>query len=192
MSLSGSKLVHRRGFSPLVPDIHHVAFPRGCQQCQDAAAGCACVKQIEESILKRVAPPDEVAAFFVEAIQGEGGYQVAPPGFLPGLRELCDRHGILLVVDEVQTGMGRTGRMFAAETFGVTPDVLCIAKGLGGGYAPLSAMICTGPHVLVMIDSPVVARVLASTPAFAPLSVRVMGICTCSLYVPAATLMVSP
>src|SRR5215212_1598816 len=92
MSLSGSKLVHRRGFSPLVPEIHHVPFPRGCQEC---SLDCACVKQIEETVLRRVAPPDEVAAIFVEPIQGEGGYRVPPQGFLPALRELCDRHGIL-------------------------------------------------------------------------------------------------
>src|SRR5262249_51999170 len=108
MSLSGSKLVHRRGFSPLVPDIHHVPFPRGCRQCADAVAGCACVKQMEETVLKRVAPPDEVAAVFVEPVQGEGGYYVSPPSFLPALRDLCDRYGMLLVVDEVQSGMGRT------------------------------------------------------------------------------------
>src|SRR5436309_9364252 len=93
MSLSGSKVVHRRGFSPLVPDIHHVPFPRGCTACRPD--GCGCVKNIEDTIFKRVAPPEEVAAIFVEPIQGEGGYHVSPPGFLPGLREMCDRHGIL-------------------------------------------------------------------------------------------------
>ena len=93
MSLSGSKLVHRRGFSPLVPDIHHVAFPRGCNQCK--LGDCACVRQIEETVLRRVAPPEETAAIFVEPIQGEGGYHVPPPGFLPALRELCDMHGML-------------------------------------------------------------------------------------------------
>src|SRR5579871_6397770 len=106
MSLSGSKLVHRRGFSPLVPEIHHVPFPRGCTSCLVAPAapltargtgvrsGCACVQEIEDTVLKRIAPPDEIAAVFVEPIQGEGGYHVAPPGFLPALRELCDRYGI--------------------------------------------------------------------------------------------------
>jgi 4-aminobutyrate aminotransferase len=115
MSLSGSKLVHRRGFSPLVPDIHHVPFPRGCQGCMKAGDACACVKNIEETIFKRIAPPEEVAAIFVEPIQGEGGYHVPPPGFLPALRELCNRHGMMLVADEVQSGMGRTGKMFACE-----------------------------------------------------------------------------
>src|SRR5262249_2851318 len=91
MSLSGSKLVHRRGFSPLVPDIHPVPFPRGCQGCVTPVAGCTCVRQIEETVLRRIAPPDEIAAIFVEPIQGEGGYYVPPAGFLPALRDLCDR-----------------------------------------------------------------------------------------------------
>src|SRR5215469_3386893 len=107
MSLSGSKLVHRRGFAPLVPEIHHVPYPRGCHlPCPVADGGCECVRQIEETVLQRIAPPEEVAAVFVEPIQGEGGYYVPPAGFLPALRAMCDRHGILLVVDEVQSGMG--------------------------------------------------------------------------------------
>src|SRR5437899_919394 len=130
MSLSGSKLVHRRGFSPLVPDIHHVPFPRGCTRCSAFAPGCACVHDIEETLLKRIAPPEEVAAIFVEPIQGEGGYHVPPAGFVPALRELCDRYGMLLVVDEVQTGMGRTGKMYAVEHWGVDPDIICLAKGI--------------------------------------------------------------
>src|SRR5690242_16196260 len=88
MSLSGSKLVHRKGFSPLVPDIHHTTFPRDCAGCTPAQTGCLCVKHIEDTLFRRVAPPEEVAAIFVEAIQGEGGYHVAPPGFLEGLRDL--------------------------------------------------------------------------------------------------------
>jgi len=143
MSLSGSKLVHRRGFSPLVPDIHHVAFPRGCQGCLKPGDVCTCVKQIEETVFKRIAPPEEVAAIFVEPIQGEGGYHVPAPGFLPGLRELCDKYGILLVVDEVQTGMGQTGKMFAVEHWNVEPDILCIAKGIASGM-PLGAIVARG------------------------------------------------
>src|SRR5712692_136968 len=123
MSLSGSKVVHRRGFSPLVPDIHHVPYPRGCTVCKDEL-GCQCARNIEETIFKRVAPPDEVAAIFVEPIQGEGGYHVPPPGFLPALRALCDRYGMLLVADEVQTAMGRTGKMYAVEHRGVDPDII--------------------------------------------------------------------
>src|SRR5262252_8836701 len=89
MSLSGSKLVHRRGFSPLVPDIHHVPYPRGPEARTAANYGRRSVEQIEESVLKRVAPPEEVAAIFVEPIQGEGGYHVPPADFLPALREMC-------------------------------------------------------------------------------------------------------
>src|SRR5438445_1441315 len=129
MSLSGSKLVHRRGFSPLVPDIHHVPFPRGCQGCAEPGSPCTCVQQIEETVLRRIAPPDEIAAIFVEPIQGEGGYFVPPSGFLPALRALCDRHGMLLVADEVQSGFGRTGKLFALEHWNVEPDILCLAQG---------------------------------------------------------------
>lgn len=143
MSLSGSKLVHRRGFSPLVPDIHHVPFPRGCQGCVKPGDACSCVAQIEETVLRRIAPPDEIAALFVEPIQGEGGYHVPPPGFLPALRELCNRHGILLVADEVQTGFGRTGKLFAVQHWNVEPDILCLAKGIASGM-PLGAIVAKG------------------------------------------------
>ena len=143
MSLSGSKLVHRRGFSPLVPDIHHVPFPRGCQGCVSPGSECTCVRQIEETVLTRIAPPDEIAAIFVEPIQGEGGYHVPPAGFLPALRELCDRHGMLLVADEVQTGFGRTGKLFALEHWNVEPDILCLAKGIASGM-PLGAIVARG------------------------------------------------
>src|SRR5450755_1924225 len=143
MSLSGSKLVHRRGFSPLVPDIHHVPFPRGCQGCMKPGDVCNCVKQIEETVFKRIAPPEEVAAIFVEPIQGEGGYHVPPAGFLPALKALCEKHGMLLVADEVQTGMGRTGKMFAVEHWNVEPDILCIAKGIASGM-PLGAIVARG------------------------------------------------
>jgi 4-aminobutyrate aminotransferase len=141
MSLSGSKLVHRRGFSPLVPDIHHAPYPRDCSGC--SASACDCVRQIVETVLKRTAPPDEVAAIFVEPIQGEGGYNVPPAGFLPALRALCDRYNILLVADEVQSGMGRTGKMFAVEHWGVEPDILCLAKGIASGM-PLGAIVARG------------------------------------------------
>jgi 4-aminobutyrate aminotransferase len=142
MSLSGSKLVHRRGFSPLVPDIHHVPYPRGAADGPDAT-GWECVRQIEDTVLHRIAPPEEVAAIFVEPIQGEGGYRVPPPGFLPALRELCDKHGMLLVADEVQTGMGRTGKLFAVEHWGVEPDIICLAKGIASGM-PLGAIVARG------------------------------------------------
>ncbi len=169
MSLSGSKLVHRRGFSPLVPDIHHVSYPRG-PEARQPGYGVRCVEAIEETVLKRVAPPDEVAAVFVEPIQGEGGYHVPPPDFLPALRELCDRHGMLLVADEVQCGMGRTGRMFAAQHWGVEPDIVCLAKGIASGM-PLGAIIAreevmdwpSGSHASTFGGNPVSCRAALAT-----------------------------
>jgi 4-aminobutyrate aminotransferase len=170
MSLSGSKLVHRRGFSPLVPDIHHVPYPRGPEARQVPDFGRRSVAQIEETIFKRVAPPDEVAAVFVEPIQGEGGYHVPPPDFLPALRDLCDRHEMLLVVDEVQTGMGRTGKLFAVEHWGVEPDIICLAKGIASGM-PLGAMIAkdrvmnwpSGSHASTFGGNPVSCRAALAT-----------------------------
>jgi 4-aminobutyrate aminotransferase len=160
MSLSGSKLVHRRGFSPLVPDIHHVPFPR----TDDL------VRQLEDTVLKRTAPPEEVAAIFIEPIQGEGGYRVAPPGSMKALRELCDKHGILLVVDEVQSGMGRTGKLFAVEHWGVEPDIICSAKGIASGM-PLGAIIARdtvmdwppGSHASTFGGNPVSCRAALAT-----------------------------
>ena len=168
MSLSGSKLVHRRGFSPLVPDIHHVEFPRDCD-C-GTRGSCRLVADIEETIFHRIAPPDEVAAIFVEPIQGEGGYYPLPLGCLPSLREMCDRHGILLVVDEVQSGMGRTGKMFASEHYGVEPDIVCSAKGIASGM-PLGAMIAkssvmdwpSGSHASTFGGNPVSCRAALAT-----------------------------
>jgi 4-aminobutyrate aminotransferase len=170
MSLSGSKLVHRKGFSPLVPDIHHAVFPRDCAGCTPADLGCGCVKQIEETLFRRVAPPEEVAAIFVEPIQGEGGYHVAPPGFLEGLRALCDRHGIMMVLDEVQSGMGRTGKMFAIEHWGIEADIICLAKGIASGL-PLGAMVAkadvmdwpSGSHASTFGGNPVSCRAALST-----------------------------
>jgi 4-aminobutyrate aminotransferase len=170
MSLSGSKLVHRRGFSPLVPDIHHTPYPRGCTTCEVPERACLCVKQIEDTLFKRVAPPEEVAAIFVEPIQGEGGYHVPPAGFLPALRELCDRHGMLLVLDEVQSGMGRTGKMYACQHWGVDPDILCLAKGIASGM-PLGAMVArdevmtwpSGSHASTFGGNPVSCRAALTT-----------------------------
>ncbi|HEY8504851.1 MAG TPA: acetyl ornithine aminotransferase family protein [Gemmataceae bacterium] len=169
MSLSGSKLVHRRGFSPLVPDIHHVPFPRDCPGCAGESV-CACLAEIEEQLFRRVAPPDEVAAIFVEPIQGEGGYHVAPPGFLEALRGLCDRYGILMVLDEVQTGMGRTGKLFAIEHWGIEPDIICLAKGIASGL-PLGAIVAKagvmdwppGSHASTFGGNPVSCRAALAT-----------------------------
>jgi 4-aminobutyrate aminotransferase len=170
MSLSGSKLVHRRGFSPLVPDIHHVPYPRSVEGRNDPDYGQRCADYIEETVLHRVAPPEEVAAVFVEPIQGEGGYHVPPPDFLPALRELCDRHGILLVADEVQSGMGRTGKLFAVQHWNVEPDIVCLAKGIASGM-PLGAMIAkdevmdwpSGSHASTFGGNPVSCRAALAT-----------------------------
>lgn len=170
MSLSGSKLVHRRGFAPLVPDIHHVPYPRGCRGCDNGNGDCECVRHIEETVLRRIAPPDEVAAIFVEPVQGEGGYYVPPAGFLPGLRALCDKHGFLLVADEVQTGMGRTGKLYAVEHWDVEPDIVCLAKGIASGM-PLGAIISReevmdwppGSHASTFGGNPVSCRAALAT-----------------------------
>jgi 4-aminobutyrate aminotransferase len=169
MSLSGSKLVHRRGFSPLVPDIHHIEFPRGCGAvCGNGT--CGLVNEITDTLFHRTCPPEEVAAIFVEPVQGEGGYHPLPRGCLPALRALCDRHGILLVADEVQSGMGRTGKMFACEHYGVEPDILCSAKGIASGM-PLGAIIAradvmdwpSGSHASTFGGNPVSCRAALAT-----------------------------
>jgi 4-aminobutyrate aminotransferase len=168
MSLSASKLPHRRGFSPLVPDVHHVPFPRNCAEC--SIGSCGCVAEIEEVLFRRTAPPDEVAAFFIEPVQGEGGYHPAPPEFLRSLRRLCDKHGILFVADEVQSGMGRTGKMFAVEHAGVEPDIICLAKGVASGL-PLGAIIAKshvmdwppGSHASTFGGNPVACRAALAT-----------------------------
>ncbi|HVU47136.1 MAG TPA: acetyl ornithine aminotransferase family protein [Terracidiphilus sp.] len=138
LSLTGSKPQQKRRFSPLVPGVTHVRYPyayRGCTggpQDQEAfSLGCA--RFIEEKLFKTTVPPEEVAAIFIEPIQGEGGYVVAPDNFMQELRAICDRHGILLVVDEVQCGAGRTGKWWAVEHSGVEPDMVCIAKGIASG-----------------------------------------------------------
>jgi len=143
ISLTASKQTYRRGFGPLVPGIIHVPYAY-CYRCaynlSYPSCGLACVDYIEDMLFARTIPPEEVAAVFVEPIQGEGGYVVPPDGWLPRLRALCDRYRILLVDDEVQAGIGRTGKMFAIEHWNVAPDILCSAKALASGM-PLFAMI---------------------------------------------------
>jgi 4-aminobutyrate aminotransferase len=138
LSLTGSKPQQKRRFSPLVPGVTHVRYPyayRGCSGgAQDEEAfSLGCARYIEEKLFKTILPPEEVAAIFVEPIQGEGGYVVAPDNFLRELRAICDRHGILLVADEVQCGAGRTGEWWAIQHSGVEPDIVCMAKGLASG-----------------------------------------------------------
>jgi len=143
VSLTSSKSRQHSGFGPLLPDVHHVdfAYRYRCRHCAtEPACTKGCLTSIEQDLFTRHLDPRDVAAIFVEPVQGEGGYVIPPSGFLTGLRELCDRHGILLVFDEVQSGIGRTGKMFACEHEGVEPDILLTAKGLGSGM-PIGAMI---------------------------------------------------
>ena len=145
LSLTASKPQQRRRFAPLVPGVTHVRYPdvyRGCiggpQEAEKFALGCA--RFIEEKLFKTTLPPEEVAAIFVEPVQGEGGYVVAPTVFMQELRRICDRHGILLVVDEVQSGVARTGKWWAVQHTGVEPDIVCSAKGIASGM-PLGVTI---------------------------------------------------
>jgi 4-aminobutyrate aminotransferase len=138
LSLTASKPQQKRRFSPMVPGVTHVRYPdvyRGCsggpQDAEEFALGCA--RYIEEKLFKTILAPEEVAAIFVEPIQGEGGYVIAPTIFMKELRRICDKHDILLVVDEVQSGIGRTGKWFAIEHTGVHPDIVCMAKGVASG-----------------------------------------------------------
>lgn len=141
LSLTASKAVQRRGFAPLVPGVSHAVYPNPFRNpWPGSEPGQAALDYIEKQLFKTTAPPEEVAAIIVEPIQGEGGYIVPPDNFLPGLRRLCDQYGILLIFDEVQTGMGRTGKFFASEHWGVEPDIVCVAKGIASGL-PLGAVI---------------------------------------------------
>jgi 4-aminobutyrate aminotransferase len=145
LSLTGSKPQQKRRFGPMVPGVTHIRYPDvyrgasgGPQDADDFALSCA--RYIEEKLFKTVLAPEEVAAIFVEPVQGEGGYVVAPTVFMQELRRICDRHGILLVADEVQSGMGRTGKWWAIEHTGVKPDIVCCAKGIASGM-PLGVTI---------------------------------------------------
>ena len=135
LSLTASKASQRRRFAPLLSSVFHAPFP-------SASRGITTDHSIDriEELFATVAPPESVAAVFVEPIQGEGGYLVPPSDFLPRLRELTKRHGILLVADEVQSGMGRTGKLLAIEHWDVEPDIVCLAKGIASGL-PLGAFI---------------------------------------------------
>jgi len=155
MSLSGSKPAQRRGFAPLVPEIHHARYGD-----LDSV----------HTLLRTVCPPEELAAIFVEPIQGEGGYIVPGADFLPGLRRICDQHGILLVLDEVQSGIGRTGRMFASEHWDVAGDIVCLAKGIANGL-PLGAIVAraevmdwpSGSHASTFGGNPVACAAAIAT-----------------------------
>lgn len=137
LSLTASKAIQRQHFAPLLPQVHHVDYPNPYRD------GADCVERTFQQLTKlfaRVVSPDDVAAIAVEPIQGEGGYLVPPADFLPRLKALAQEHGILLVADEVQSGMGRTGQFWACDWNGVEPDILCTAKGIASGL-PLGAII---------------------------------------------------
>lgn len=139
-SVTTSNVKYRRHYEPFVPAIYHVPFPY-CFRCPHRTGPGCCDDPFVglERLFAHVVTPDEVAAVLVEPILGEGGYVVPPDDFLPRLRAICNEHSILLIFDEIQTGFGRTGEMFAAQTFGVTPDVLVLSKAIASGF-PLSAV----------------------------------------------------
>lgn len=173
LSLTGSKSIQKKGFFPILQGAHHVPYAY-CYRCAygKTPETCAveCVKAIETEVFRTTLPPEEVAAIFVEPIQGEGGYVVPPQKFFDELRALADRHGILLIFDEVQSGMGRTGKMFATEHFGAVPDVVTIAKGIASGL-PLGAMVARadlmtwkpGSHASTFGGNPVAVEAALTT-----------------------------
>jgi 4-aminobutyrate aminotransferase len=158
VSLTASKAKYHAHFGPLLPGVYHVPF------------GSDGLDELEQRVFKRLMPADEFAAVIVEPIQGEGGYVVPDPAFFPRLREICDRHGILLIADEVQSGAGRTGKMWAIEHFGVEPDIILTAKGIASGM-PIGAMIAkaevmdwsTGAHGSTYGGNPVALAALMVT-----------------------------
>jgi 4-aminobutyrate aminotransferase len=143
MSLTASKPVQRKGYAPLVPEVVHTHYAY-CYRCpvnrEPQTCSVQCLDLLTETMFGTTVDPSEVAAVIVEPVQGEGGYVVPHPQFLPRLREVTRRHGILLIADEVQCGMGRTGRMFASEHFGLEPDIVTLAKGIASGM-PLGALL---------------------------------------------------
>jgi 4-aminobutyrate aminotransferase len=174
LSLTASKAIHEKGFSPLVPGVTHVPYAY-CYRCpyhHRPFAGCsaACVDWIREDLFKRSIPPEEVAAIFVEPIQGEGGYVVPPPEFHQKLYELAKAFGILFVDDEVQSGMGRTGKMMAIEHWGIVPDIIALAKGIASGM-PLGATVSQsevmdwvpGSHASTFGGNPISCRAALTT-----------------------------
>jgi 4-aminobutyrate aminotransferase len=146
LSLTSSKVAQRRGFKRQLLDVTHVPYPNAFRHpltggpSDGPTSAAASLNWIEERLFKTTTPPEEVAAIVVEAVQGEGGYVPAPEGFLEGLRRICDEHGILLIVDEVQSGMGRTGKMFACDHYGLKPDIITLAKGIASGV-PMGACV---------------------------------------------------
>ena len=173
LSLTASKAVQRKGFGALLAGVFHIPYPNAYRCSYGNPAPCNCVEAatvLEGETFKRLVDPEEVAAVFIEPIQGEGGYVPAPKEFLLELQRICRKYGILLVSDEVQSGMGRTGKWWAGDHAGIEPDILCVAKGIASGM-PLSAMIARaslmdwkpGAHASTFGGNPVcVAAALAT------------------------------
>jgi len=149
LSLTGSKAVQKQGFAPLLGGVTHIPYAY-CYRCaygkQPDSCHVECVKVLEDTFFKTILPAQEVAAIFVEPVQGEGGYVVPPRKFFDELQAVARRHGILLVCDEVQSGMGRTGKMFAHQHFGVDADIIALAKGIASGM-PLSATVAKAQYM---------------------------------------------
>ena len=168
LSLTASKAIQKKHYHPFVPGITHIPYPY-CYRCSQHMSypqcDLACVEWIEDTLFRTTLPPEEVAAIFVEPIQGEGGYIVPPPEFHQKLFQIAQKYGILYVADEVQSGMGRTGKMFAMEHFGVQPDIIALAKGIASGM-PLGAMVAraeimnweAGSHASTFGGNPVSCR----------------------------------
>jgi len=146
MSLTASKLVQKRGYAPFLPEVYHTHYAN-CYRCpvgrQPESCNVECLNLLTDTMFVHTVNPDEVAAVILEPVQGEGGYVVPHPQFLKRLRELTRKHGILLIADEVQSGMGRTGKLFASEHFDLQPDIVVLAKGIASGM-PLSALMARG------------------------------------------------
>lgn len=176
LSLTSSRVAQRLGFKRQVLDVVHVPYPNdyrnpfSAEDCGTGGSTQGALNWIENRVFKSTTPPEEVAAIVVEAVQGEGGYLPAPEGFLRGLRRICDEHGIMLIVDEVQSGMGRTGKMFALEHYGVQADIVCIAKGIASGL-PMGACVARadlmnwkpGAHASTFGGNPVAATAALKT-----------------------------
>jgi 4-aminobutyrate aminotransferase len=173
LALTASKAIQKDQFFPLMDGVTHVPYAY-CYRCVygQTYGKCKfeCLSFIEETAFRSVAPPNEIAAIFLEPIQGEGGYVVPPPEFIHGLRDMCDRYGVMLVDDEIQAGMGRTGKFLAIEHFGVKGDITCLAKGIASGL-PLSACIADkdvmkwppGSHASTFGGNPLACRAAVAT-----------------------------
>ena len=173
LSLTASKTIQRKHYYPLVPGITHIPYPY-CYRCPYnlcyPQCDLACVYWLEENLFRTTMPPEEVAAIFVEPIQGEGGYVVPPPEFHEALKGIAEKYGILYVADEVQSGMGRTGKMFALEHYGVAPDIMALAKGIASGL-PLGAMVArseimdweAGSHASTFGGNPIACEAALTT-----------------------------